>query len=136
MGPSHPPVPDGTRADLTAPPLSRESDAGSAASSSAGLGALARLVERFGHDALLAASPGSAEAEALREVVVQLCAEARCVDARRAELLVMTLHSVWPTIPGVPPAASADGRETLLSVLVSRCISEFYGPGEEEEGGA
>jgi len=134
MGPSHPPVPDGTHTSPPSHPLTRESDAGGAGgavSSNAGLRALAQLVERYGHDALVAAPPGSAEAAALGEVVQLLCAEAKCVDARRAELLVMTLHAAWPSLPGVPLAPPADARETLLSLVVSRCISEFYGPAGE-----
>jgi hypothetical protein len=94
--------------------------------SSAGLGALGRLIEAHGPDALLLDPMPAGPAEELGAVVRLLCDEARREDPCRAERLIMTLHAAWPTLPAVrriPP----DQHAALLARVITRCIAEFYG---------
>ena len=100
--------------------------AGAFPPSSAGLGALGRLIEAHGPNALLRDPMDTGPAEDLGVVVRLLCDDARLEDPGRAERLVMALHAAWPTLPAVrriPP----DQHAALLARVITRCIAEFYG---------
>ncbi len=90
-------------------------------------------VARHIHGSSLGGDESRAE---LLAMVDQLCAEARDVDARRAERLVIALHACWPQLPAVRAQLPDDRRAMMLDRLVTACISAFYEPAPTRPLGA
>jgi hypothetical protein len=63
--------------------------------------------------------------DSLRNLLCQTAAEARDKGIR-AEHLLITLKSIWFSLPELVDRSANDVDNALLQELISRCIHEYY----------
>lgn len=63
--------------------------------------------------------------EELRDVLVRAAAEARAARIPPEQLLI-TLKSIWYSLPEIVSGAASDQGTPLLQELISRCIEQYY----------
>ena len=68
-----------------------------------------------------------AQVQPLREIARALAAEARALDAVRAERLLIELRRVWRDLPEAR-RLEPQAHDELWDRLVRACIEEFYRP--------
>jgi hypothetical protein len=93
---------------------------------SRGFRMLANLLERHEPQALLTVPLPSNVAGDLRNVVRQLCLEAKASNPHGAEFMVIGLHKIWPTLPLISRGLRTPESSSLLALIVTRCVREYY----------
>jgi Arc/MetJ-type ribon-helix-helix transcriptional regulator len=91
-----------------------------------GLEALGLVISHYGIDRLVGRGDRRTSDHALRDAVRRLTAEARDVDAVRAERLVIGLRQAWSQLPAVQELGIDSPRGDLWDRVVRLCCEEFY----------